>query len=60
MKKMIQVLDAGGHQVDRLWMWHPRYHAGKARITYESYPESQDEVDAITMRLQLPHIIHDP
>jgi hypothetical protein len=62
VKKMILMLNAGGQQVDRLWMWHPRYYANvrKTKITYESYPESQDEVDDITRKLGLPHIIRDP
>jgi hypothetical protein len=63
VKKMIWRLNAGGiFPVDRLWMWHPRYYANarKGKITYASYPESQDEVDDITRKLRLPHIIHDP
>jgi hypothetical protein len=63
VKKMIWRLNAGGiYPVDRLWIWHPRYYANarRGKITYESYPESQDELDNITSKLGLPQIIHDP
>ncbi len=64
VKRMIWRLNAGGlHIVDRLWMWHPRYYANarRGKITYESYPESQDEVDSITKEAWTStHIIHDP
>lgn len=37
---------------DVLWTWNPRYSAVafKTKITYEAYPGSQDEVDALMAR----------
>ncbi|WP_315739073.1 hypothetical protein [Bradyrhizobium sp. SZCCHNR1093] len=40
---------------------NPRYHVFfKTKIIYESYPESQDEVDALAARHRLGRVIHDP
>jgi len=32
-----------------LWTWNPRYFPSKikTKITYEAYPQSQDEVDVL-------------
>jgi hypothetical protein len=45
-----------------LWTWNPRYHASalKAKIIYEAYPQSQDEVDALMARFGGIRVIYDP
>jgi hypothetical protein len=45
-----------------LWTWNPRYYAMtiKTKVTYEKYPESQDEVDAMGAKLSPCHVIYDP
>jgi hypothetical protein len=45
-----------------LWMWNPRFYksALKAEISYEGYPASQDEVDALAAKFNLGRIILDP
>jgi len=45
-----------------LWTWNPRYHASslKAKIIYEAYPQSQDEVDAMMARFGGVRVIYDP
>jgi hypothetical protein len=48
---------------DISWTLHPRYYPAlfKARITYEAYPESQDEVDKLLAYFGLDvKVIHDP
>ena len=48
---------------DVAWTWNPRYYAStlKTKITYEAYPNSQDEVDAMVSKLRLPHrVLYDP
>jgi len=63
VKKMIKLAgDQGLNMMDAVWMWHPRYHKSifTTKVTYESYPESQDEVDEIARKLGLPKIIYDP
>jgi hypothetical protein len=45
------------------WMWHPKSHRDyfKDRIVYESYPESQEEVNALLRKFRLPiRIVYDP
>jgi hypothetical protein len=48
--------------LDLMWTWHPRYYAAtfKAKVFYEKYPESQHEVDDLTSRFELSHVIFDP
>jgi hypothetical protein len=47
-------------------MWHPRNYksAIRTQITYEAYPETQEEVDILTRRFFGPYerglILHDP
>jgi hypothetical protein len=51
----------GRHRV--FWMWNPMNHGEyfKGRISYESYPASQSEVDEIVGRLRMRvRIIYDP
>ena len=46
-----------------LWTWNPRYHANaiKARLVYQHYPDSQEELNAIAKRLGLIYrVIYDP
>jgi hypothetical protein len=56
--------DATGRYPDEVfWTWNPRYYASaiRTKILYEAYPQSQDEVDAIVARHQLPYsVIYDP
>src|SRR5262252_63180 len=62
-KKMVLIAyDGSLFNRDVFWMWNPRYYRLylKAKITYESYPESQSEVDEITSKFHLPNIIYDP
>ena len=45
------------------WMWHPHNHGDyfKSRIVYESYPGSQEEVDALVARARLrDRVVYDP
>jgi hypothetical protein len=44
------------------WMWNPRYYPSvlKTKITYEAYPESQDEVDELVARYHFRKVIFDP
>src|SRR5262245_61573505 len=45
------------------WMWNPQNYGDyfKSRITFESYPISQDEVDEILRRFRLgARVIYDP
>ncbi len=54
-KKMVSLVAKGAIDTRRIfWMWHPqnyRDHFG-SKITYESYPKNQDDVDDIVRRLQ--------
>lgn len=53
---------AGGYPYV-FWTWNPRYYASaiKAKVLYEAYPQSQDEVDAIVSRIHLGYsVIYDP
>jgi hypothetical protein len=62
-KKMVRIAyDGAVNYRDLFWTWNPRYYKNyfKAKITYESYPASQSEVDKITQRLRLPNIVYDP
>jgi hypothetical protein len=45
------------------WMWNPRNYGDyfRSKITYESYPNSQEEVDEIVRRLRLGvRVFYDP
>jgi hypothetical protein len=46
------------------WMWNPKHYGGrfKSAIVYESYPDSQDEVDEILRRhfFSYARVIYDP
>jgi len=62
-RKMVRIAyDGSLFYRDIFWMWNPRYYKlyFKAKITYESYPESQSEVDEITNKFHLPNVIYDP
>jgi hypothetical protein len=52
----------GRYPIDLLWTWNPRYYAVaiRTKVTYEKYPESQDEVDAMAAKLSLHRVIYDP
>jgi hypothetical protein len=53
--------ERGLYPPNLLWTWNPRYYARaiKARVIYEAYPQSQDEVDAMASRLGV-RVIYDP
>jgi hypothetical protein len=61
-KILKNMLDATGVYPDVGWMWNPRYYrnALKTKVSYEAYPESQDEVDEIVARFHFRRVIHDP
>ncbi|MDP3076654.1 hypothetical protein [Bradyrhizobium sp.] len=45
------------------WTWNPRYYPGaiRTKVSYEAYPQSQDEVDALLKRIGLSlSVIYDP
>ncbi len=45
------------------WMWNPRHYAGASstHVIYESYPQTQEEVDNLRRKLRLGiRIIYDP
>jgi hypothetical protein len=53
----------GKYPDDAYWTWNPRYHASsmRAKVLYEAYPQSQDEVDAIVARVGMRNsVIYDP
>jgi hypothetical protein len=53
----------GKYPDDVYWTWNPRYYANaiRAKVRYEAYPQSQDEVDAIVARVGLQlSVIYDP
>ena len=55
--------ETGKYPDGTYWTWNPRYYASaiKAKIVYEAYPHSQDEVDGIVKRLGLAvSVIYDP
>lgn len=45
-----------------LWTWNPRYYASAitTKVTYEAYPQSQDEVDTMASRLLPFRVTYDP
>lgn len=51
----------GEYPPNLMWTWNPRYHASqiKTEISYEAYPQSQDEVDALARRFQV-RVVYDP
>src|SRR5579872_63909 len=63
IRKILKGLFEGtGRYPDVLWTWNPRYYPStlKAKITYEAYPQSQDEVDALMVRFGGVRVIYDP
>jgi hypothetical protein len=56
------MMDATGVYPDVGWTWNPRYYKSvlKTKISYEVYPENQDEVDKIVTRFHFPRVIYDP
>ena len=62
VKRIVKALyDETGVYVNIGWTLSPRYHAAfKTMIVYESYPQSQAEVDAMAVRLGLGRVIYDP
>jgi hypothetical protein len=65
MRRTLQRIDRArlNGKADVMWTWHPRYQPSsvKTEIIYEAYPESQEEVTALTQRLGLrAWIIYDP
>jgi hypothetical protein len=57
------ILESAPDRRSVLWMWHPKNQKGyfKNTITYESYPESQEAVDAIIRKFRLYiRVVYDP
>lgn len=53
----------GNYPVGVYWTWNPRYYASavRANVSYEAYPQSQEEVDTTASRLGLSFpVIYDP
>jgi hypothetical protein len=61
-KVLKNMLDATGTFPDVAWMWNPRFYKNvlKTKVSYEAYPESQDEVDEIVARFHFRRVIYDP
>jgi hypothetical protein len=63
-KRLMNLYTETGLDRDIAWTLHPRYYSGlfKTKITYEAYPESQDDVDGILSRVGLWNfkVIYDP
>jgi hypothetical protein len=63
-KILRSMFEGAGREPYVLWTWPPRYYAGslKTRISYEAYPESQAELDAMVSKLGIPRIcvLYDP
>ena len=62
-KILRNMFEGTGRYPDAVWTWNPRYYAStlKNKISYEAYPNSQAEVDALVSKL--PHrvrVIYDP
>ena len=51
-KRLRSMFEGSGRYPDVVWTWNPRYYAStlKTKITYEAYPSSQDEVDALVLK----------
>jgi hypothetical protein len=62
VKRIVKDLyDETGVYINIGWTLSPTYHAAfKTKIVYESYPQSQTEVDAMAVRLGLGKVIYDP
>lgn len=55
--------ETGSYPREMFWTWNPRYYASmlRTKVTYENYPQSQDEIDALRAQLQLDYpVIFDP
>jgi hypothetical protein len=53
IRKILRTMFEGtGRYPDVIWTWNPRYYAStlKTKITYEAYPDSQNEVDALVSK----------
>ena len=63
-KKMVDmVVREAADKRKAFWMWNPQNYGDyfKSRITFESYPTSQDDVDEILRRFRLgARVIYDP
>ncbi|MBC9876328.1 hypothetical protein G8O24_03075 [Bradyrhizobium sp. INPA01-394B] len=57
------MFESTGTYPNVLWTWNPRYSSAafKTKITYEAYPSSQAELDALVARYGLgTYVIYDP
>jgi len=61
-KVLRRMFEGTGRYPDVMWTWNPRYYASalRTKVTYEAYPQSQDEVDAMVARLHSSRVIYDP
>jgi hypothetical protein len=58
-----RIFEETGAYSNILWTWNPKYYAStlKTKITYEAYPGSQDELDALASKLHVStRILYDP
>jgi hypothetical protein len=63
IRKILKGMFEGtGRYPDVFWTWNPRYYAStlRAKVTYEAYPQNQDEVDALMARFSGGRVIYDP
>jgi hypothetical protein len=64
IRKILRSMFEGtGRYPNVTWTWNPRYYAStlKTKITYEAYPNSQAEVDALVSKLRVRHrVLYDP
>jgi hypothetical protein len=64
IRKILRTMFEGtGTYPDVAWTWNPRNYARslKTKITYEAYPSSQAEVDAMVSKLRLgQRVLYDP
>lgn len=52
----------GAYPYKFYWTWNPRFYANaiRTKVSYEAYPQSQDDVDTIAARIGIRFVIHDP
>jgi len=61
-KILRRTFEGTGRFPDAFWTWNPRHYASgiKTKVVYETFPQSQNEVDAVVAKLGLPRVIYDP
>ena len=60
-RTLTHLYEETGVDPNAAWTLNPRHQSVfKTKITYEAYPQSQDEVDTLAARLHLGKVIYDP